>query len=238
LETPLLEKFWGFMICISSGSLAFFLLNKFEEGAITFSNGIRIKPIYSLLFTLLLIVFFVWGFLITIGLARLKTLLKGREDDSLKKFDLDYNQDQNLFQKSSKSKGEKCFYHKDKDAINFCHHCNNHFCSDCLIEGPNFYYCKSDQCKEFLDREIDYYNNPRFCPKCIAATTEESSGDIISYNFVAGDKFIPEGDGDRCEVCNSVIMVKRGTLLLSKGAFRVIFLDPGRSTFLSRRLKK
>ena len=238
----MVEKFWGVIICILSGSVAFFFLNKFDQGAITFSNGIRIKPLYSYFFTFIFIIVSVWGMFIALGFMRLKTFtswLMGKADDTLtpKKFNKDYQQGQAIFQKSSKSNGEKCFYHKNIEAINFCHNCKNHFCSDCLIAGPNFYYCKSDQCQKVLDREIDYYNNPRFCPQCIAATTPESSGDIISCNFVFGDKFIPKEYSDRCEICNSLIMVKRGTFFQNKGSYRVIFLDFDRSRFLSRKLK-
>ncbi|MCJ7833357.1 MAG: hypothetical protein MUQ20_03105 [Deltaproteobacteria bacterium] len=238
----MVEKFWGVIFCILSGSGAFFFLSKFDQGAVTFSNGIRIKPGVSHLFTIFFIIVSAWGLFIALGFMRLITFiswLKGEVDDTPtpKKFNKDHQQDQKMFQKSSNSKREKCFFHKDKEAIKYCHNCNNHFCNDCLVEGPNFYYCKSDQCQKVLDREIDYYNNPRFCPRCIVETTPESSDDIISYNFVAGDKFILKGDGDRCEVCNSLIMVKRGSFFQDKGSYRVIYLDFGRSSFLSRKVK-
>jgi len=236
----MLEKLWGVIICVLSGLVALFFLNKFDQGSITFSNGIRIKPFYSYFFSFFFIIISIWGVLIALGSIRLKSFiswLMGGNTSTPKKFNKDYQQDQKIFQKSSKSEGEKCFNHKDKEAINFCHNCKNHFCSDCLIEGPNFYYCKSDQCQKVLDREIDYYNNPRFCPQCIAETTQEPSGDIISYNFVFGDKFIQKEYGDHCEICNSVIMVKRGTFFQNKGSYRAIFLDFERSRFLSRKLK-
>ena len=69
------EKVRGLIICILSGSLVVFLLDRFDEGAIIISDRLRVKPFYSLLFTMLLIVISVWGLLIAVGFARLKTLI-------------------------------------------------------------------------------------------------------------------------------------------------------------------
>jgi hypothetical protein len=50
---------------------------------------------------------------------------------------------------------QKCFNHPNKDALSFCHSCNKYYCSDCLQEGNNYYYCNSEICQAELRKEIE-----------------------------------------------------------------------------------
>ncbi|MCX5727184.1 MAG: hypothetical protein NT030_08525, partial [Candidatus Saganbacteria bacterium] len=129
----------------------------------------------------------------------------------------------------------KCVNHPHKKALSVCYGCKRSFYSDCLIEGPQSYYCNSETCLKLYEQEIDYANNPRFCPKCISETTEEASGDIISVNLV-GYKFIYESQV-KCQVCGSIVAEKIGPLFGRKGAYRIIWLNPEKTKFISRKKK-
>ena len=39
-----------------------------------------------------------------------------------------------------------CKNHPDKIALSFCHSCGEYYCSDCLNEGSQYYYCKNEKC--------------------------------------------------------------------------------------------
>ncbi|MEN6356833.1 MAG: hypothetical protein ABFD83_07080 [Armatimonadota bacterium] len=41
---------------------------------------------------------------------------------------------------------EYCTNHPDKEAVGKCHVCGLPYCKDCLVEGPEFYYCKNESC--------------------------------------------------------------------------------------------
>jgi len=133
------------------------------------------------------------------------------------------------------NKPNKCINHPERDAINFCHGCKKYLCKSCLIEGPRYYYCNSESCLKLYYQEVDFSKNPRFCSKCLSETLDESSGDIISVNFI-GDKFICEG-GEECSVCGSEVVEKIGPIVGRKGSYRVIWLDSDRTKFISRKLK-
>jgi hypothetical protein len=47
----------------------------------------------------------------------------------------------------------QCYNHPEKNALNFCHSCNRYFCSDCLSEGIQYYYCKDEKCQKALEEE-------------------------------------------------------------------------------------
>jgi hypothetical protein len=128
-----------------------------------------------------------------------------------------------------------CLNHKDKNAFNVCHHCKQYFCEECLIEGPAYYYCKNEECLDAFRLEASYHERPRFCPKCIADTTDESTGDIVSVNFI-GNRLDWEGR-EECPTCKSQIVEKKSTFFGNKGSFRVIWLGDNKSTFISRKLK-
>jgi uncharacterized RDD family membrane protein YckC len=59
-----------------------------------------------------------------------------------------------------------CLNHPKKKALSFCHNCGDSYCSDCLNEGKEFYYCNKKECKEKFIQEnpvekiIDYYDYP------------------------------------------------------------------------------
>jgi DNA-directed RNA polymerase subunit RPC12/RpoP len=85
-------------------------------------------------------------------------------------------------------------------------------------------------------QELDYFNNPRFCPECISATTDESAGDIVSVNYIFGEQLIDERR-EECPVCGSETLEKTGSFLRRKASYKVIWLDSERKTFISRKLK-
>jgi len=47
-----------------------------------------------------------------------------------------------------------CSIHTDQSALNFCNSCKEYFCSDCLSEGSDYYYCNNDECQKQLNIEI------------------------------------------------------------------------------------
>jgi len=129
---------------------------------------------------------------------------------------------------------QPCTNHPEKKALNFCQHCKQHFCKDCLVEGARYYYCRADTCMRRGAQEIDYAENPRFCPQCIADTTEESAGDLLTVNFI-GTSFINETRKE-CLACGSLELTKaspRG----SGASYKVIWLDESRTHFISRKLE-
>ncbi|GBE05917.1 hypothetical protein BMS3Abin10_01558 [bacterium BMS3Abin10] len=48
---------------------------------------------------------------------------------------------------------ERCFNHPEKEALNVCHSCNQHYCEECLITGEEFYYCNKEKCQTMLNEE-------------------------------------------------------------------------------------
>jgi len=49
--------------------------------------------------------------------------------------------------------GQNCFRHPTREALSSCHSCGRHFCSQCLVEGEEFYYCKDQTCQDMLRQE-------------------------------------------------------------------------------------
>jgi len=43
-----------------------------------------------------------------------------------------------------------CKNHPNKKALSLCHSCGEYFCSDCLTEGKEYYYCKNNECAKQL----------------------------------------------------------------------------------------
>jgi len=52
----------------------------------------------------------------------------------------------------------KCKNHLEKDSTSFCHSCSANFCRECLVEGSEYYYCKSEVCQEQMQKEILSYS--------------------------------------------------------------------------------
>jgi len=48
----------------------------------------------------------------------------------------------------------KCHNHSGKKAIGFCYNCGHYYCSDCLTQGIDNYYCKNMECQDSLRREL------------------------------------------------------------------------------------
>ena len=49
---------------------------------------------------------------------------------------------------------EKCYNHPERNALSLCHSCGRYFCSECLTEGTEYYYCHSEQCRVALQSEL------------------------------------------------------------------------------------
>lgn len=128
-----------------------------------------------------------------------------------------------------------CCNHPNRDVISFCQGCKKQLCEECLVEGPRYYYCKSEVCLTLFRQEVDFAENPRFCAQCLSETLNESSGNIISVNFV-GDKLVSESP-DECSICGSEVFEKVGPVS-RKGAYKVIWLNAERTQFISRRVKE
>ena len=43
--------------------------------------------------------------------------------------------------------------HPTRQALSFCHSCRRYFCSDCLVESEEFYYCRDETCQNGLRQE-------------------------------------------------------------------------------------
>lgn len=63
---------------------------------------------------------------------------------------------------------ENCTNHPNKKALSICHSCGKPFCESCLVEGKEFYFCKSPACQEMLKRESSLALLPSRikCPNC------------------------------------------------------------------------
>ena len=46
-----------------------------------------------------------------------------------------------------------CLTHPTIQALSFCHSCGRYFCSDCLVESGEFYYCTDGICQDEPRRE-------------------------------------------------------------------------------------
>ena len=57
-----------------------------------------------------------------------------------------------------------CANHPQKEAFASCHNCGRPYCTDCLDEGGEYYYCKSAPCQEMLHKEI--LPEKITCPNC------------------------------------------------------------------------
>jgi len=49
-----------------------------------------------------------------------------------------------------------CQNHPEKAALSFCHHCKEHFCSNCLNEGKEYYYCNRVDCFDKYIEEVGH----------------------------------------------------------------------------------
>jgi uncharacterized RDD family membrane protein YckC len=46
-----------------------------------------------------------------------------------------------------------CSVHPTRPALSVCHACDRSFCSDCLDEGDEYYYCRDEACHAELHKE-------------------------------------------------------------------------------------
>ena len=43
---------------------------------------------------------------------------------------------------------KQCRNHPGVPALSFCHACKESFCGECLIEGQQYYFCRSSACQQ------------------------------------------------------------------------------------------
>ena len=68
-----------------------------------------------------------------------------------------------------------CFNHPLRVAQSLCHHCGKYYCSACLKEGSEYYYCNNPECVKALEAEIAPPSPPLDPP----ASTEALPKDLI-----------------------------------------------------------
>lgn len=67
-----------------------------------------------------------------------------------------------------------CFSHPTRQALSFCHSCGRYFCSDCVVESGEFYYCKDETCQNELRQE----------KVRIPSETDEQTGWVSFFKWV------------------------------------------------------
>lgn len=123
-----------------------------------------------------------------------------------------------------------CKNHPSEKAISFCHVCKNYYCLECLNETRDWYYCHDSKCySEYISEQSKYFEsyeyNPRFCPLCLEETSEETTGNISSINFIG--EYLRK-IGHSCKTCHSYVVEKEfiflGIPVKTYGYYRIIEL--------------
>jgi hypothetical protein len=70
---------------------------------------------------------------------------------------------------------QTCFTHPTRQALSFCHSCGRYFCSDCLVESEEFYYCRDETCQ----------NEQRQEKVRIPSEPDEQAGNVSFFKRVA-----------------------------------------------------
>jgi hypothetical protein len=50
---------------------------------------------------------------------------------------------------------QKCLNHPERHAVSFCHGCGKFFCEECLVEGPEYYYCRRESCMKLYEQAVE-----------------------------------------------------------------------------------
>jgi hypothetical protein len=58
----------------------------------------------------------------------------------------------------------KCVNHDDRDAMSTCRNCKQPFCSECLVEGQEYYYCAQPDCQNAMNELHDELIVPDAAP--------------------------------------------------------------------------
>jgi len=68
----------------------------------------------------------------------------------------------------------RCKNHPAREALSFCHSCKQYYCSACLTEGIDYYYCHEPDCQQAYKQEIEGLNIACLnCGKPISLTKNE-----------------------------------------------------------------
>lgn len=83
----------------------------------------------------------------------------------------------------------------DKEALSFCHSCGKYFCSDCLTEGKEYYYCDNPECQKqlLLENEEEIIVLPeggRDEKNFVKFYTEMNQGDSAIFRSLLDDSGI------------------------------------------------
>lgn len=71
---------------------------------------------------------------------------------------------------------EKCINHPTKEALSFCHACEEFFCRECLTDGENYFFCRKVECQNAKLHEKDSKNEE------IATTKPQQLVDDLENN--------------------------------------------------------
>ncbi len=98
-----------------------------------------------------------------------------------------------------KGRNPTCKNHPGRKILGSCHACRDWFCHECLLEGPEYYYCKKEKCHRAFQKETKFTikpqtlncpsclksakRNPRFCPSCgyrLKPVAEDEMDDLVT----------------------------------------------------------
>ena len=75
-----------------------------------------------------------------------------------------------------------CKNHPNKIALSLCHSCGEYYCSDCLNEGLEYYYCKNEKCNKLFLSEIA--KNKNFNTKANSLSKESKFIKRVATAFI------------------------------------------------------
>jgi hypothetical protein len=92
-----------------------------------------------------------------------------------------------------------CRNHPGLKVLGSCHSCHDWFCHECLLEGPEYYYCKKQKCRSAFQEEVrpktktkssncpscykKIKGDPKFCSYCgyrLKPITEDETDDLVT----------------------------------------------------------
>ena len=80
----------------------------------------------------------------------------------------------------------KCYNHPERIAYSICSNCGRYYCEECLLEGTDYYYCKSSECRSKWEKDIGW--KKIMCPNCFSIL------EINEYEYISKKLRCPECD--------------------------------------------
>jgi hypothetical protein len=105
---------------------------------------------------------------------------------------------------------QKCSTHPEKHALSFCNSCKEFFCSSCISEAADYYYCSKPSCK--LSAEVAATEKALairstyskwFCNECLDTT--DNHKESKSFRTVNGIGARLIGRSEVCKNCHSFV---------------------------------